>query len=267
MLNGFTSQFDDQRHHRCLWAFGNATNGGKIYLEHHWIDHQPQQNSNRHVHCEPLPNPACSVLRSAGQQFSERHAHHHADEHPHSQVALKARRLGSGAGAEASGADCVFIANVGVSQPSNLLVFDGFAHHSIVRQLFRLHLSLFGALGKIPEQQRRRRARKRRATLRVGLVAERDDVIKCPTDLKLKTDCVCFLEMSMSTSRMTAITAGFTKPGSINFRPKSFAPPFSSATPPPSGYGRCWTQKKDSWAFQEKLFYRDRVSVEGVAPG
>ena len=93
---GLDQPVDEQRHHQPLGLSGDAAKRAEIHLQHHRVDHQPDQHGDRDVDLGPWPN---SILLSAevrpGARLAQIDAGDHAEEDPERQVALeKARRFG-----------------------------------------------------------------------------------------------------------------------------------------------------------------------------
>ena len=93
MPKGLTSQLTNSVTISPFGLARNAANGAEVHLEHHRVNHQPQQHPDRHIHLRAL-----AELQSAQrgghprQRLAQRHPCHHAQEHPYRQVPLEERQ-------------------------------------------------------------------------------------------------------------------------------------------------------------------------------
>ena len=89
----FDQPVDEQRHRQAFGLARNAAQRGEIHLEHHRINHQPDEHGDGNVHLRALAE--LKLAQRGGEcrrEFAEQDAGDHAQENPDGQVTLEERQ-------------------------------------------------------------------------------------------------------------------------------------------------------------------------------
>lgn len=89
-----TERLDQPVHHQCdqepLGSSGNPTDGREVHLQHHGIDHQPEENADGDIDLGTFTEFELAQQRGeAGGQFAQGDSHDHAKADPDREVAFK----------------------------------------------------------------------------------------------------------------------------------------------------------------------------------
>lgn len=79
-----------QGNQQAFWSAGDAANRAEVHFQHHGVDHQPQQNSNGHVHLGTLTEfQFAEPGGEVGEEFAEGDPDDQAQQHPDGQITLE----------------------------------------------------------------------------------------------------------------------------------------------------------------------------------